>query len=335
MSKVTYDYSKYFRRHSTTASRSPRPICIYSIAQSWELAYDEERIQIETALGVTSRPFLETFKGFRLLEDDRLETYVDFWHFEPSYIASYAIAGGVSTPWEMLYAMDDVVFSERRGAYSDTAAAHFSVPWLSLVTETDARTGHPRHATFLGDETFPEAIFNLNGRKLVTVDDAKARYQACIDWFEKTNMLMISNGPFFLTRYDPPAQFAQADAFRAEGYPFKPGDWEFGEPPVLAVERGIPSPGGARRRHLPAGHASKGRERSRCVTRSSIPVPRMRRRSSWPAATPRVKTARSLSRSAPMSRHCSSRASISSTCWPRATSSPASRNGRSTCPIGV
>src|SRR5919112_478385 len=215
---------------------------IYSIAQAWELAYDEERIQIETALGITSRPFLETFKGFRLLDDNRLETYVDFWHFEPSYIASYAIAGGVGTPWELLYAMDDVVFSQRRGAYSDTAAARFSVPWLSLVTETDTRLVIRTLRGFLGDEAFPDAIFNLNGRNLVTVDDAKARYQACIDWFDQTNMLMISNGPFFLTRYDPPAQFAQADAFRAEGYPFKPGDWEFGEPPVLALDVESPPP---------------------------------------------------------------------------------------------
>jgi peptide/nickel transport system substrate-binding protein len=109
------------------------------------------------------------------------------------------------------------------------------VPWLSLVTETDARTILRSMRGFLSDETFPDAIFNLNGRNLVTVDEAKARYQACIDWFEQNNMLMISNGPFFLTRYDPPAQFAQADAFRAEGYPFKPGDWVFGEPPVLAL----------------------------------------------------------------------------------------------------
>ncbi|HLL50070.1 MAG TPA: hypothetical protein VK356_05320, partial [Thermomicrobiales bacterium] len=95
---------------------------------------------------------------------------------------------------------------------------------------------------FLSDESFPEAIFNLNGRNLVTVDDAKARYQACIDWFDQTNLLVISNGPFFLTRYDPPAQFAQADAFRPEGYPFRPGDWEFGEPPELAINVEPPPP---------------------------------------------------------------------------------------------
>ena len=242
VSKVTYDYSKYFQAPFHHGQQISPADLIYAVAQAFELAYDEERIQIETALGITARPFLETFNGIRLLEDNRLEVYVDFWHFEPAYIASYATVGGVATPWELLYAMDDVVFAQRRGAYSDTAAARFSVPWLSLVTETDARLIVRTLRRFLGDDTFPESIFNLNGRTLVTVEEAKTRYQASVDWFDKTNMLVISNGPFSLSRYDPPAQFAQADAFRAEGYPFTAADWQFGEAPALAVTVESPAP---------------------------------------------------------------------------------------------
>ena len=74
---------------------------MFSIAESYEFAYDETRVQIETALGVTSRPYLETFVGVRLLEDDRLEVYVNYWHFEPSEIAAYANLGGMATPWEI------------------------------------------------------------------------------------------------------------------------------------------------------------------------------------------------------------------------------------------
>ena len=242
VSKVTYDYSKYFQAPYHHGAQITPADLVYSIAQALELAYDDDRIQIETALGVTSRPFLETFKGFRLLADDRIEVYVDFWHFEPSYIASYATAGGVATPWELLYAMDDVVFAQRRGAYSDTAAARFSVPWLSLVAETDARLVVRTLRGFMEDSAFPEAIFNLNGRQLMSADEAKARYQASMDWFDQTNLLVISNGPYFLTRYDPPAQFAQADAFRAEGYPFTAGDWQFGEPPALTLDVAPPLP---------------------------------------------------------------------------------------------
>jgi peptide/nickel transport system substrate-binding protein len=240
VSKVTYDYSKFFGApYHHGPAISPADL-FYALHQSYEIAYDEEKLQIETALGATSRPLLETFKGFELLEDDRFVVYVDFWHFEEPYIASYATAGGVGTPWELLAAMDDVVFAQRRGAYSDTTAARFSVPWLSLVTESDARLIDRTLRRFLAEEVVPPGVFEVNGRTLVTPEDARARYEAAQAWFDRTGMLVISNGPFTLERYDPPAQFAELAAFRAEGYPFKPGDWLFGAPPQVLIRADPP-----------------------------------------------------------------------------------------------
>jgi peptide/nickel transport system substrate-binding protein len=242
VSKVTYDYSKYFQAPFHHGQQITPADLMYSIAQSYELAYDKDKIQIETALGITQRPFLETFKGIKLLPDDRLEVYVDYWHFEPNYIASYASLGGVSTPWELLAAMDDIVFEQRRGAYSDTAAARFSVPWLSLVTETDARSVVRTLRRFAAEKTIPAGVFDVHGRKLVSPEQAGARYEAATAWFEKTNLLVISNGPFSLARYDPPAQFAELHAFRPPSYPFKPGDWRFGAPPRLTIKAAPPPP---------------------------------------------------------------------------------------------
>nr|MBA3644517.1 hypothetical protein [Chloroflexia bacterium] len=242
VSKVTFDYSKYFQAPFHHGQPITPADLIYSIAQSYELAYDEEKIQIETALGITQRPFLETFKGFKLLDNDQLEVYVDYWHFEPNYIASYASAGGMGTPWELLAAMDNIVFEQRRGAYSDTAAARFSVPWLSLVTETDARAIVRVLRQFATDGFVPPGVFDLNGRMLVTPEQAVARYEAAQAWFDQTGLLVISNGPFSLSRYDPPAQFAELLAFRPETYPFKPGDWRFGVPPRITIQAAPPPP---------------------------------------------------------------------------------------------
>ncbi|HEU5432444.1 MAG TPA: ABC transporter substrate-binding protein [Thermomicrobiales bacterium] len=235
VSKVTYDYSKYFGAPFHHGQKIAPADFLYSISQSWEIAYDDKKIQIETALGITSRPLLQTFKGIKLLPDNKVETYVDFWHFEPSYIASYATAGSVATPWELLYAMDDIVFNQRRGAYSDTAAARFNVPWLSLVTDTDARSVQRTLRQFIAQKSVPKGVFVLNGKTLVSADDAVARYNAASKWFDQTKLLVISNGPFFLAKYDPPAQYAELHAFRAEGYPFTADDWRFGPPPTLAI----------------------------------------------------------------------------------------------------
>ena len=160
-SKVTYDFTKFFQSTYHHGAQITPADLIYTIAQGYEFAYDEERVQIETALGVTQRPYFETFRGIRLLEDDRLEVYVDYWHFEPNYIASYANIGGLSTPWELLVAMDEVVFTDRQAAYTDTAAARFGVPWLSLVTESDARLVRRVLQQYIRAKTVPEGFFTL------------------------------------------------------------------------------------------------------------------------------------------------------------------------------
>ncbi len=63
-----------------------------------------------------------------------------------------------------------------------------------------------------------------------------ARYEAAQEWFDEKDHLVISNGPFYLERFDPPAQFAELDAFRDPGYPFHPGDLYRGEPPTLSID---------------------------------------------------------------------------------------------------
>ena len=239
-SKVIFDYSKFLG----TTWQHGQPITmadvIYPIAQGYEIAYDEDKIQIETAIGITARPLLETFKGY-VFGESTVDVYVDYWHFEEGYIASYASPSGVSTPWELLAAMDDVVFEKRTGAYSDTTAARFSVPWISLVTESDARLVLRSVQEFGRQGTIPEGVFDLNGTTIVTEEEATARYEAVDVWFDETNLLVIANGPFQLTRYDPPAQFAQLDAFRPEGYPFTVEDFRFGEAPSLTVSVEAPA----------------------------------------------------------------------------------------------
>lgn len=235
ISKVSFDYAKYTQATWHHGPAITMADVLYPLAQSFEIAYDEAKIQIETALGITSRPFLETYKGFRLSGETTLEAYVDYWHFEESYIAGYALPATPGTPWEILAALDDVVYEKRTGAFTDTSAARFSVPWISLVTERDARLVLRSMKQFGREKSIPSGVFEINGTSLVTEEEALARYDACDAWFKQTNLLQIGNGPFMLTRYDPPAQFAQLDAFRAEGYPFTAADFQLGRPEQVAI----------------------------------------------------------------------------------------------------
>ena len=236
VSSVTFDYSGYLGSNWHHGQPITIADAVYSIAESFDRAYDPEKARIETALAVTARPYLETFKGFRLTEDDRLEVYVDFWHFDTDHIASYASPAGFDMPWELKVAMDDLVFTQRRAAYSDTAAARFRVPWLSLVLRRDAGLVDRTLRQLEREPYVPEGVFRFGERDLVTPEDAAARYAAAQAWFAERDHLVISNGPFYLAAFDPPAQFAELRAFRDPSYPFKPGDRYRGEPPRLAID---------------------------------------------------------------------------------------------------
>ena len=229
-SKVTMDYSRYFQSKWHHGQPITMADAIYSIYQAYEMAYDTDKVRIEFAIAATARPFLNTFRGFRIVDDNTLEVYVDFWHFEENLIASYASPTGLDMPWEILAAMDTLVFDERRAAYSDTAAARFNVPWLSLVMDRDARLVRRTLTSLLNKGSIPEHVFTLGGKTLTDVQKGKERYQAAISWFDEHKLLVISNGPYMLTRYDPPAQRAELQAFRDRSYPFSAGDWFFGQP---------------------------------------------------------------------------------------------------------
>ena len=238
VSKVTFDYAKYFQAPWHHGPQLGMADLLYAIQQGFDISYNLDKARIETVLATTSRPLLQTIKGYRIVDETTIEAYVDFWHFEPNLIAAYATPSSVGAPWELLYAMDELVFTQRRAAYSDTAAARFGVPWLSLVLDRDARLVRRVVQELQSRQGFPENIFTVpiggETTTLVDVEDALARYEALLRWFDEHNHLVIGNGPFYLERYDQRAQFAELRAFRDPNYPFTAADFYWGLPQMIA-----------------------------------------------------------------------------------------------------
>ena len=233
ISKVTYDYSKFFQSYWHHGQPITMADAIYSLFQTFDMVYNEDKARIEFANSVTAKPFLDTIRGFRIVGENELEVYADYWHFVDDYIAEYANIPSLTTPWEVRAAMDQLVFQDGRAAYSDTAAQRFSVPWLSLVMDNDTRLVRRVLLNLQDTGTFPTTAFQVGDTSLVSLEEAMARYQATLEWISTYSMAVISNGPYKLVRFDPPAQFAELEAFRDPSYPFKPGDWFRGPAPTI------------------------------------------------------------------------------------------------------
>ncbi len=241
-SKVTFNYRQYLSSKWHHDQSITMADAIYAIYQAFDMTYNPDKAAIEYAIATVGKPYLDTFRGFNLLNDTSLEVYIDYWHFEPEYIAEFASPTSFNMPWEMLLAMDTLVFEEKppRAAYSDIAAGRLGVDQLSLVERKHTQLVKDTLTEFITEGHLPENVFTVGGTVLVGQEEAAERYGAALAWYNAhkevdSTPFVISNGPFKLVAFDPTKQYAELEAFRDPTYPFKPGDWYFGTPSLPEI----------------------------------------------------------------------------------------------------
>jgi peptide/nickel transport system substrate-binding protein len=253
-SKVTYDVSKYTTAKWHHGIPMTMADILYGLATGWDIADDPAKVAKESAVSSGAQGYFNTIKGIVVPDGDTIEIYVDYYHFDVNEVAFFTQPSGWLTgighnPWELMAAQEDVVFGKGLLAMDQTAADVFGVPWMSLVLGEHAEIVKDSLEELLAAEHFPSNYFTLGATTYDTLDNAKARYQAAIDWYNDKGILWISNGPFTLEQFDAEAQYAKTVAYRDESYPFSPGDWYYGRPAipevidvtVPAVTKGIPS----------------------------------------------------------------------------------------------
>ena len=241
-SKAVFDYSLYTQSKWHHMIDINMADIIYNIATGWEIAYDTEKSARESAIASVAKSYFDVVKGMKL-DGNKVEVYLDFYHFDPNEIAWFAEPMGwgagpsreQGNPWELQAAQEDVVFNEQLLAFDSTSSDVWGVPELNLVLGTHAEYVKNSFEKFLAEDFFPSSYFTMGDTTLDTLENAKARYQACIDWYDDKGILWIGNGPFYLNDFDAEAQYAETIAFRDPTYPYKPGDWYYGRPQIPEV----------------------------------------------------------------------------------------------------
>ena len=167
---------------------------------------------------------LPYFKGIRFISDDIVESYLDQWHYDNKEIAASA---GVwaPEPWEITAASERLVLSNDL-SFSKSQSTTKNAEWLSLII--------PEHANLIKNELIKmknENFIPSPLKNVISLEEAKKRYDASIKWIEKHNHALISNGAFYLDRYNPSGRTIDLKLFDDSSYPFKSEYWSTFEKP--------------------------------------------------------------------------------------------------------
>ncbi|MDP2667418.1 MAG: ABC transporter substrate-binding protein, partial [Nitrosopumilaceae archaeon] len=176
---------------------------------------------------------VDTIVGIRVVDEDTIEVYVNYWHFDEAEIADW---GGVwsSTPWEIMLAMEKSV-TDGTVSFSRSGAASKNIDWLSLIVSNNAALVKNYLDDFKKAGFVPKPLEKFNS-------DPKyfeSRYDASIKWIEKNNHAVISNGPFYLEAYSPASRTITIKSIDDPTYPFEAGHWKIFEeikyPKIISI----------------------------------------------------------------------------------------------------
>ena len=162
---------------------------------------------------------VNTIIGVKPLDEDTIEVYVDYWHFDKSEIADWASMWSVM-PWELVSAMEQSVI-DGKVSFSRSGATSKNVNWLSLIVPNDAKIIEGYLSDFKNSNYIPSALKSFVSNQKYF----ESRYDASINWIQENNHAIISNGPFFLDSYSPESRTITIIAFDDPTYPLESGTW--------------------------------------------------------------------------------------------------------------
>ena len=218
-SKVTFDYTFGNWHHGEEMDINDILYSLY-FAREWGLAQTDNDKTFDTEFTPRAAQLVDTIVGIVPVDEDTIEVYVNYWHFDPGEIAAWASLWS-TTPWEITAAMEQAVV-DGKVSFSRSGATSKSVNWMSLIIPKDSQLISDYLKKFKESQFVPAA---LEDSYYYDTKSAQLRYDAAIHWINENNHAVISNGPFYLVGYSPESRTITTAAFDDDSYPFPAGTW--------------------------------------------------------------------------------------------------------------
>ena len=198
----------------------------------WGTQIDEKDKTFDTEFTPRAAQSIQTLIGINPIDEDTIEVYVNYWHFDEGEIADWAVLWS-SVPWEITSAMEKAVI-DGKVSFSRSGSTNKNVNWLSLIIPNDAKIIRDYLLEFKNSKFIPQSLKESNQN----FEYYQKRYDTSIKWIEEKNHAVISNGPFYLDSYSPESRTIKVTAFDDDSYPFKIGKWsEFEKPQLPSIKK--------------------------------------------------------------------------------------------------
>ncbi len=217
-SKVTFDF-EFSNWHNGQSMDMNDILHSLYFTIEWGTQSDEKDKTFDTEFTPRAAQSIQTIIGINQIDDDTIEVYVDYEHFDKNEIAEWAALWS-PIPWEITTAMEKAVM-DGKVSFSRSGATSKNVNWLSLIVPKDAEMIKEYLQKYKDNKFIPKSLKQNEN----TLQYYENRYDSSIKWIEKNNHAVISNGPFYLQSYAPESRTITVKTFEDESYPFKIGKW--------------------------------------------------------------------------------------------------------------
>jgi peptide/nickel transport system substrate-binding protein len=185
----------------------------------WGTQTDENDKTVDDEFTPRAAQSVQTLIGVKPIDEDTIEVYVDYWHFDEGEIADWASLWN-TMPWEIYSAIEQAVI-DGKVSLSRSGVGSKNISWVSLIIPNDALVIQSYLDEFKKEAFVPAPLKQLES----DLQYLENRYSASSEWITKNNHAVISNGPFFLNSYSPESRTIHVSAYEDESYPFKVGYW--------------------------------------------------------------------------------------------------------------
>ncbi|MDI1495400.1 MAG: Extracellular solute binding protein [Cenarchaeum symbiont of Oopsacas minuta] len=209
-SKVTLDYVFGNWHHGRSVDMAD---VLYDLYFVYEWGHDggSDDAKKDSEFTARTAPYVQTLKGIRQIDDDTLEVYVDYWHFDDSEIAAWATIWP-TIPWEMNAAMEKLV-TDGKASFSKSGATSHNTKWISMIIPNDAYLIKEYLQDFIKSEFLHPSLTTYGAEYRID------RYNASKQWITDNRHALVSNGPYRLDEYAPESRTIRISSYDGI-YPF-------------------------------------------------------------------------------------------------------------------